>query len=207
MLIKHIFIKIKANYKRFLSLLSMALLGVGFYSGIQACSPDMLKTLDNFYDNNNVYDIEITSNLGMTEENLKDISKINNVEKAIGIYTKDVYLNTNNEKYVLKLIALNNEINKVYLEEGKLPNNNNEIAVEKSLLNDNNLKINDNINIENKNYKIVGTIISPLYFSTEKSNTTLGSGKIDYYAYLIEDEIKNEVYSNIYINVSNAKKD
>lgn len=71
MLIKHIFIKIKANYKRFLSLLSMALLGVGFYSGIQACSPDMLKTLDNFYDNNNVYDIEITSNLGMTEENLK----------------------------------------------------------------------------------------------------------------------------------------
>ena len=53
MLIKHIFIKIKANYKRFLSLLSMALLGVGFYSGIQACSPDMLKTLDNFYDNNN----------------------------------------------------------------------------------------------------------------------------------------------------------
>lgn len=207
MLIKHIFIKIKANYKRFLSLLSMALLGVGFYSGIQACSPDMLKTLDNFYDNNNVYDIEITSNLGMTEENLKDISKINNVEKAIGIYTKDVYLNTNNEKYVLKLIALNNEINKVYLEEGKLPNNNNEIAVEKSLLNDNNLKINDNINIENKNYKIVGTIISPLYFSTEKSNTTLGSGKIDYYAYLIEDEIKNEVYSNIYINVSNAKKE
>ena len=44
-------------------------------------------------------------------------------------------------------------------------------------------------------------------FSTEKSNTTLGSGKIDYYAYLIEDEIKNEVYSNIYINVSNAKKE
>ena len=207
MLIKHIFMKIKDNYKRFLSLLSMALLGVGFYSGIQACSPDMLKTLDNFYDNNNVYDIEITSNLGMTEENLKDISKINNVEKAIGIYTKDVYLNTNNEKYVLKLIALNNEINKVYLEEGKLPNNNNEIAVEKSLLNDNNLKINDNINIENKNYKIVGTIISPLYFSTEKPNTTLGSGKIDYYAYLIEDEIKNEVYSNIYINVSNTKKE
>lgn len=207
MLIKHIFMKIKDNYKRFLSLLSMALLGVGFYSGIQACSPDMLKTLDDFYDNNNVYDIEITSNLGMTEENLKDISKINNVEKAIGIYTKDVYLNTNNEKYVLKLIALNNEINKVYLEEGKLPNNNNEIAVEKSLLNDNNLKINDNINIENKNYKIVGTIISPLYFSTEKPNTTLGSGKIDYYAYLIEDEIKNEVYSNIYINVSNTKKE
>ena len=49
-LLKHIFMKIKDNYKRFLSLLCMALLGVGFYAGIQAASPDMLKTLDTFYD-------------------------------------------------------------------------------------------------------------------------------------------------------------
>ena len=47
-LLKHIFMKIKDNYKRFLSLLCMALLGVGFYAGIQAASPDMIKTLDNF---------------------------------------------------------------------------------------------------------------------------------------------------------------
>ena len=44
--------KIKQNFKRFLSLLFMALLGIGFYAGIEACSPDMLKTLDKFYDDN-----------------------------------------------------------------------------------------------------------------------------------------------------------
>ncbi len=54
-LLKHIFMKIKDNYKRFLSLLCMALLGVGFYAGIQAASPDMLKTLDTFYDENNLF--------------------------------------------------------------------------------------------------------------------------------------------------------
>ena len=59
MLIKHIFMKIKDNYKRFLSLLSMALLGVGFYSGIQACSPDMLKTLDNFYEASMIFNARI----------------------------------------------------------------------------------------------------------------------------------------------------
>ena len=52
MLFKHIFMKIRQNYKRFLSLLFMALLGIGFYAGIEACSPDMLKTLDKFYDDN-----------------------------------------------------------------------------------------------------------------------------------------------------------
>lgn len=205
MLIKHIFMKIKDNYKRFLSLLSMALLGVGFYVGIQACSPDMLETLDDFYDKNNVFDIEIVSNLGLTDNDIKALSNINNIDKIIGIYSKDEYLNTINEQYVIRLIGLSNNINNVYLEEGRLPKNNNEIVVEKALLKDNNIKINDNIIINNMNYKIVGTVLSPLYFSTEKPATTLGSGKIDYYAYTLDGNIKNDVYTNIYITVSNAK--
>ena len=205
MLIKHIFMKIKDNYKRFLSLLSMALLGVGFYAGIQACSPDMLETLDDFYDKNNVFDIEIVSNLGLTDNDVKALSNINNIDKIIGIYSKDEYLNTINEQYVIRLIGLSNNINNVYLEEGRLPKNNNEIVVEKALLKDNNIKINDNIIINNVNYKIVGAVLSPLYFSTEKPATTLGSGKIDYYAYTLDGNIKSDVYTNIYITVSNAK--
>ena len=79
-LLKHIFMKIKDNYKRFLSLICMAFLGVGFYAGIQSSSPDMLKTLDNFYDENNVYDISVISNVGLTEDDLLKLSKIKNVE-------------------------------------------------------------------------------------------------------------------------------
>ena len=207
MIIKHIFMKIKDNYKRFLSLLSMALLGVGFYAGIQACSPDMLNTLDNFYDTNNVYDIEIISNLGMTSEDIKELTKINNIEKVIGTFSKDVYMHNNNDQYVVKLIGINNDINNTYVEEGRLPNSNNEIVVEKTLLEDNDLKINDTIVIENKNYNIVGTVISPLYFSTERPNTTLGSGKVNYYAYVAEDAIKSDTFTNVYITVLGAKNE
>ncbi len=207
MIIKHIFMKIKDNYKRFLSLLSMALLGVGFYAGIQACSPDMLNTIDNFYDTNNVYDIEIISNLGMTSEDIKELKKINNIEKVIGTFSKDVYIHNNNDQYVVKLIGINNDINNTYVEEGRLPNSNNEIVVEKTLLEDNNLKINDTIVIENKNYNIVGTVISPLYFSTERPNTNLGSGKVNYYAYVAEDAIKSDTFTNVYITVLGAKNE
>lgn len=128
-LLKHIFMKIKDNYKRFLSLLCMALLGVGFYAGIQAASPDMLKTLDTFYDENNVYDIEVVSNFGLTKADIKELSKIKNIEKVVGTYSKDVYLNLNNKQYVLKLIGLNKKINNIYIEKGRLPSNNNEIVV------------------------------------------------------------------------------
>ena len=204
-LLKHIFRKIKDNYKRFLSLLLMALLGVGFYAGIQACSPDLLKTLDIFFDNNDVYDIEIVSNLGLTDDDVKYLSKIDGIDKVVGTYSKDVYLNVDNNQYVVKLIGINNEVNKVYLKEGRLPDNNNEIVVDEALLNENNIKINDNITLEDKVYKIVGIVVSPLYFSSERPITTLGNGKVNYYIYLLDDVIKTEVFTNVYININGTK--
>lgn len=205
-LLKHIFMKIKDNYKRFLSLICMAFLGVGFYAGIQSSSPDMLKTLDNFYDENNVYDISIISNVGLTEDDLLKLSKIKNVELAINIQEKDSYLEIEENNYVVKLIEYNSQMNNVYIKEGRLPKNNNEVSVDNALLENNNLKLGDNITIDGKKYSIVGNVISPLYFSAERPNSNLGSGKVDYYIYVYKDTLDLQAYSNIYITVKGAKK-
>ena len=205
-LLKHIFMKIKDNYKRFLSLICMAFLGVGFYVGIQSSSPDMLKTLDNFYDENNVYDISVISNVGLTEDDLLKISKIKNVELAINIQEKDSYLEIEENNYVVKLIEYNSQMNNVYIKEGRLPKNNNEVSVDNALLENNNLKLGDNITIDGKKYSIVGNVISPLYFSAERPNSNLGSGKVDYYIYVYNGSLDLEAYSNIYITVKGAKK-
>ena len=205
-LLKHIFMKIKDNYKRFLSLICMAFLGVGFYVGIQSSSPDMLKTLDNFYDENNVYDISVISNVGLTEDDLLKLSKIKNVELAINIQEKDTYLEIEENNYVVKLIEYNSQMNNVHIKEGRLPKNNNEVSVDYSLLENNNLKLGDNITIDGKKYSIVGNVISPLYFSAERPNSNLGSGKVDYYIYVYNGSLDLEAYSNIYITVKGAKK-
>lgn len=205
-LLKHIFMKIKDNYKRFLSLICMAFLGVGFYAGIQSSSPDMLKTLDNFYDENNVYDISVISNVGLTEDDLLKLSKIKNVELAINIQEKDTYLEIEENNYVVKLIEYNSQMNNVYIKEGRLPKNSNEVSVDNALLENNNLKLGDNITIDGKKYSIVGNVISPLYFSAERPNSNLGSGKVDYYIYVYNGFLDLEAYSNIYITVKGAKK-
>ena len=198
--------KIKDNYKRFLSLICMAFLGVGFYAGIQSSSPDMLKTLDNFYDENNVYDISVISNVGLTEDDLLKLSKIKNVELAINIQEKDTYLEIEENNYVVKLIEYNSQMNNVYIKEGRLPKNNNEVSVDNALLENNNLKLGDSITIDGKKYSIVGNVISPLYFSAERPNSNLGSGKVDYYIYVYNGFLDLEAYSNIYITVKGAKK-
>ena len=45
-LLKNSFKEIKKSYKRFISILLIALLGVGFFAGLRAASPDMVDTID-----------------------------------------------------------------------------------------------------------------------------------------------------------------
>ena len=51
--------QIKNTFKRFISILLMAFLGVGFFAGLRAASPDMVNTIDEYYKEQNVYDIQI----------------------------------------------------------------------------------------------------------------------------------------------------
>ena len=65
--------EIKNTFKRFLSILLVVLLGVGFFAGIKATSPDMKKTIDKYFDEQNVMDIEVISTLGLTEKDIQTL--------------------------------------------------------------------------------------------------------------------------------------
>lgn len=51
--------QIKNTFKRFLSILLIVLLGVGFFAGMQATSPDMKEAVDEYFDAQNMMDINI----------------------------------------------------------------------------------------------------------------------------------------------------
>ena len=214
--------EIKNTHRRFLSILLMAFLGVGFFAGIRATSPDMVDTIDKYYKEQNVYDIQVISTLGLTNEDIDAISNIEGVEKAIGKYEIDGEVEIDNKEIVTKVIGID-EINKPKLLEGRLPENINECVVEPSFLSFNNKKIGDTIevNIEKtknaegeeieylkqKELTIVGTVESPLYISRDRGNSTLGAGKVNYYLYIDKDNINaNDVFTNIYIKVKDADK-
>ena len=82
-LIKDSFKEIKKTYKRFISILLMAFLGVGFFAGVRASSPDMEKTIDTYLDSRDVYDIKLISTLGLTDDDIKAISNLENIDKTI----------------------------------------------------------------------------------------------------------------------------
>ena len=213
--------EIKNTYKRFLSILVMAFLGVGFFAGMRVASPDMVDTIDQYYKESQVYDIKILSTLGLTNDDIDALSEIDEIENTVGTYETEGKIEIDNKEIITKIMSVE-KLNKPILLQGNLPKTQNECVVEDSFLTANHKSIGDTIEIEiektkndegeeveylNKNIlKIVGTVKSPLYISRDRGTSSLGSGKIDYYIYVPKENIKaNEIYTNIYIKLKNSE--
>jgi putative ABC transport system permease protein len=217
-LIKDSLTEIKKSFKRFFSILLMSLLGVGFFCGLKAASPDMKLTMDKFFDDNNFYDLQIVSTLGLTDEDYDAISKIDGVKEVFKTFSTDVKLIEDSKEYILNATAYQEGINGITVKEGRLPENENECVVEASLLTGLDKKIGDTIKIEEElgedetssfkttDLTIVGSISSSLYISRERGTTTLGSGKINYYIYVDKSNISADYYTSLFIHIDGAKE-
>ena len=220
-LLKNSVKEIKNSYKRFISILLMAFLGVGFFAGLRATSPDMVRTIDNYYKEQNVYDIQILSTLGLTNQDVEEISKIEDVEKVSPSYEIDGKIDIEEKEIITKFITIG-ELNKPVLLSGNMPQNQDECLVEESFLKTNGQKIGDTISVDiedttnddgekikylkTNELKIVGTIKSPLYIARDRGTSKLGSGKINYYIYIPKSNINaNEIYTSMYIQAKNDK--
>ena len=210
--------EIKSSFRRFLSLLVMSMLGVGVFVGLKMSSPDMIKSLDTYYDNKDMYDVKVISTLGLTNDDLNEIKRQKYVKDVYGSYSKDVLLKNGIHESVTKVIGITDKINKIDIIKGKLPKTNNETVVEEAMLTNENIKIGDTIEILDKDtfketkLTIVGVVKSPLYIGNitaapNRGNTNLGSGKISYYIYVNSSNFKLDYYTEVYITSINAKEE
>ena len=202
---------IKTNIKSFISIMILTMLGVGFFIGMKSAVPNLKYTIEYYYNKNNVYDLELSSSVGFTKEDIKKLSTITSIKKIEGGIYRDFLIKGNNDDYVLRVHTYNDKkdtINQLELLKGSLPKKNNEIVIENNLFKAQSYKLGDIIQLKNdllqeENYKIVGVIKSPYYLSNNKGTTNLLSGRVNYYAYINSDSINLDVYSNLYIKINN----
>lgn len=220
-LIKNNLKAISKTRRRFLSILVMAFLGVGFYSGLVASSPDMLDSLDKYVDSSNMYDVNIVSTLGLTDEDITAIEEIDGVEKAYGLQSKDTFVTFNDKEKICKVIEYNENVNRPVLVAGRMPENSDECLLDNGNITSGNAEENlgktitiqnddldedDNPIFTKKELKVVGIIESPLYISSQRGNTSLGSGSISFYIYSKDDVINADYYTEIAVKVKGANE-
>lgn len=212
---------------RYFSIMLIVALGVAFFSGIKVSPMVMRNTVDNYYDDYNFMDVEVISTLGLTDDDVDAIKKLDTVEGVFPTYSMDVITNVKDQDRVLKVHALPTEnlskdnkdyINRVKLIKGRLPKNSGECVVLKPKYDHLNLKIGKTLkiksgtedklseNLKKDNYKIVGLVETPYYLSYEFGNSSIGSGSIDGIMLVPQNDFKTEAYTEMYITAKGAKE-
>ncbi len=203
--------RIQSSFKRFFSLFCLAFLGVGFYAGIKATVPDMLSTIDSFYDEKNVYDLEISSTLGFDEGDVSALKNLSGVLQAEGLQQAEVILPIENMQKVMRVFQVTS-MNELTVLEGRLPSQEGEIAVEENVFLAHDFHIGDHLTLQtnrlkNQDYEIVGMITSPLYLTSSRGNTNLGSGVIDYIGYVHSSSFVSADYAKVYVLLNGTKSE
>lgn len=205
MLLKNTFRKIKKSFGRYLSLLIIILLGVGFYTGVKESIPNIQDVQKKYYDETSLADLKIISSLGLDDEDIKAL-ELTGVKKSIGSYSKDVLVGEN----AIRLHSIEEKINLVDLISGQMPKNSNECLADDSKYKiGDEIKINDDYkeNLKATTYKVVGTIRSPIYSSVVYPTTEIGNGKIYSFIYLPKAVFDYEYYTEAYLVIDKKASD
>ncbi|MDL2292840.1 ABC transporter permease [Acholeplasma sp. OttesenSCG-928-E16] len=201
--LKIVFRQLKNNISRFLSMFAISILGVAFITGLLATAPNMLDTIDKYFDEYNIQDINIKSKVGFFEQDLEKIRENEYVKEATPIISTDVSLLA----YTARIYQLpfgENDVMQLSLVEGNYPKNDNEILVERSGTFLKSKNIGDTITYLNKDYKVVGISANPWYFGNEKETTNIGSGNIDLIIYMKQES--PIFYTDILLTIIGAKE-
>lgn len=217
-LFKDTFREIKKSKGRFLSVFAIITLGVSFFTGIKVASPVMEVTADKYYDQNNLMDLTVVSNLGLTDKDINSISKIDGISNVYPTYSKEVLTSIGTNQLVLKVHGLpeksnSDYINKIKITEGRYPKSEGECLIEDSkdiplgstikIYGDNNEDL--STTLKHNEYKVVGKVETPYYIAKAKGSSNIGSGTLNSFIMVLNNEFKLNNYTESYITVDGAK--
>ena len=211
---KEFWMEIRKSKSRFISILLIVALGVAFFSGIQASSPDMRYSGDAYYDESSLMDIKVVGTMGLTSDDVSSIESIDGIESAEGAWSTDVMCGEGQKQKVLHIESINDTVNKLDVQEGRLPEKSGEIFLDSTFASSNEYKVGDKVALREDGdspllvtteYTVVGTGRSPLYISFNRGNTTLGTGEVNGFGYVLPEDFDQEIYTQIYVTVHGAK--
>lgn len=210
MILKKTFIKtvlrdLKKNLTRFIAIIAIVALGVGFLIGLLSATPDLKHSADVFYDEQNTYDILVKSTIGFSKKDIEDLkSDLDGVDEIEGYYQKDFTFEQDNKEVTARKIDFdqNQIINQLKLVAGRFPDNELECLVLNKGIYWNDFHLEEEIQLEDRTIKIVGACESSVYFYKLLEPTQIGNGNLDAIFYVPKT---NDLITDVVLTVSSTK--
>lgn len=210
---------------RFISILVITALGAGFFAGLRAVGPDMRRTADTYYADNNLMDYRILSSVGFTDDDVEAVRQLDGIEAVMPAQRVDALMTSRLGETAMRIHSLPDSrdagdagyINQLVLLEGRLPQATGECVVgSASFGSDEPFALGDVLTVADGNddatrqmldgnsFTVVGIAQTPLYISTMLGSTSVGSGTLYNFIYVPLDAFTPDYYTELYATSSKS---
>ncbi len=207
---KTTFREIRHSFGRYMAILAIISLGVGFFAGLKITRPAMVSAADGYWREKQLFDHRLISTLGFEQEDVEAFAGQEDVRAAEGAVSADIlYTDESGNEQVMKAHSLPSQINRLELKEGRLPEKGDECAMDARLYSSGQLGGKISISPSNekedaelfayREYTVVGLVDSSYYANFERGNTSLGSGKISGFMYIPLEGFDCDYYTEVFI--------
>lgn len=206
--------EIRKSLGRYLAILAIVALGVGFFCGLRVCRDAMIETGDDYLNRQSMYDYRLISTVGFDESDAAAFSSIDGVLAAAGAVSQDALVESEalDLSGVLMFHSLTEDVNEISLTAGRLPRAANEMVVDATFFPVDSIGATVRIAATNDEdtldmfaydeYTIVGLGNSPTYMNYERGSTSLGNGTVLAFAYIPYEGFDCDYYTEIYVRLN-----
>ncbi len=209
--------EIRQSFGRYFAILAIVALGVGFFVGLMVVTPAMVRNGGRYLNSHDLYDLRLLSTLGFEKDSVEAFTAREDVKAVEGAVSSDfLAVDESGKSRVLVAQTLLEVQNQVELKEGRLPEAANEIVVDSSLFSKDDICKTIQVSDENSEetadlfaydvYTIVGVADASYYINYQRGSTTLGTGRVSGFVYMLPDGFDTDYYTEIFVRLDQNDK-
>ena len=186
---------------RFLSILTLMMLGSLALVGLKVASPNMERTAWTFLKNTNAADVTAIGDYGLDQADQAELQTLSGADVEFGYMTDLILANSED---AIRIFSNTDKISKFQVTEGRLPEKEDELALADFWKDRYQIgqviylsqKKGSNSQLKRDSYTITGFVHSPDIFSkSDMGSSASGNGNLVAYGVVTEENFKSSVYT------------
>ncbi len=204
--------EIRQSFGRYAAILAIVALGVGFFVGLMVVTPAMVRNGGRYLNNHDLYDLRLLSTLGFEKDSVDAFTGREDIKAVEGAVSSDfLAVDESGKSRVLVAQTLLEVQNQVELKAGRLPEAADEIVMDSSLFSKDDIGKTIQVSDENLEetadlfaydvYTIVGIADASYYINYQRGSTTLGTGRVSGFVYMLPDGFDTDYYTELFVRL------
>ncbi len=206
--------EIRHTMGRYIAILVIVALGVGFFAGLKVTKSAMVQTGNTYISSRNMYDYRLITTLGLTGDDAAYFSSMNGIKNAAGAISADfIAAGADGMEYNLRALSIG-AANAPSLTNGRMPARPDECLLDRRYFSDEymgeTIRVAASNDEETKDkfvygsYTVTGFADSVLYMNMSRGTTSLPGGLIKGFVYIPEGGFKLDYFTDIYIELKDG---